>query len=76
MTSAGSPHGPAVRVHLDVGAGLFADVTPESAAALGLSPGAAVWASVKATEIGSTGRRSWPRLPTCQTPPKRTCPPD
>jgi molybdate transport system ATP-binding protein len=45
------PHGPAVRVHLDIGSGLFADVTPQSAAALALAPGARVWASVKATEI-------------------------
>ena len=45
------PHGPAVRVHLDIGSGLFADVTPQSAAALGVAPGARVWASVKATEI-------------------------
>ena len=49
--SSAVPHGPAVRVHLDIGTGLFADVTPESAAALGLTPGARAWASVKATEI-------------------------
>jgi molybdate transport system ATP-binding protein len=40
-----------VRVHLDAGAGLIADVTPTSAAQLGLVPGAEVWATVKATEI-------------------------
>ena len=51
------PHGPAVRVHLDIASGLFADVTPQSAAALRLTPGARVWASVKATEI-SVHRRS------------------
>jgi molybdate transport system ATP-binding protein len=45
------PHGSAVRVHLDAPAGLIADVTPASAAALGLVPGRAVWAAVKATEI-------------------------
>ncbi len=49
--SSAVPHGPAVRVHLDIGTGLFADVTPESATALGLVPGTRVWASVKATEI-------------------------
>ena len=45
------PHGAAVRVHLDAGVPLIADVTPESAAALGLTPGRPVWAAVKATEI-------------------------
>jgi molybdate transport system ATP-binding protein len=38
-------------VHVDAAAGLVADVTPASAAQLGLAPGAAVWATVKATEI-------------------------
>jgi molybdate transport system ATP-binding protein len=46
-----APHGAAVRVHVDAAAGLVADVTPASAAQLGLAPGAAVWATVKATEI-------------------------
>jgi molybdate transport system ATP-binding protein len=45
------PHGSAVRVHLDVAAGLIADVTPASASALGLAPGRTVWAAVKATEV-------------------------
>ncbi len=45
------PHGAAVRVHLDVASGLFADVTPQSVEDLRLAPGARVWASVKATEI-------------------------
>lgn len=45
------PHGPAVRVHLDAGSPLIADVTPESAAALGLVTGREVWATVKATEV-------------------------
>jgi len=45
------PHGSAVRVHIDAGAALIADVTPASAAALGLVPGRAVWAAVKATEV-------------------------
>ena len=46
-----SPHGSAVRVHVDAATGLIADVTPESAAALGLTPGRRVWATVKATEV-------------------------
>ncbi|MGN6577365.1 MAG: ABC transporter ATP-binding protein [Nocardioides sp.] len=55
-----SPHGAAVRVHVDAATGLLADVTPASAAALGLTPGTPVWATVKATEVevytaGSTG---------------------
>jgi len=45
------PHGPAVRVHLDTGAALLADVTPGSATRLGLVPGRTVWAAVKATEV-------------------------
>jgi molybdate transport system ATP-binding protein len=45
------PHGSEVRVHLDAAGGLIADVTPTSAALLGLVPGAEVWATVKATEI-------------------------
>jgi molybdate transport system ATP-binding protein len=50
-----APHGSAVRVHLDAGAGLIADVTPASATQLGLVPGAEVWAAVKATEISVYG---------------------
>jgi molybdate transport system ATP-binding protein len=46
-----APHGAAVRVHVDAAMGLVADVTPGSAAQLGLRPGAEVWATVKATEI-------------------------
>jgi molybdate transport system ATP-binding protein len=46
-----APHGSAVRVHVDAAGGLIADVTPASAAQLRLAPGAAVWATVKATEI-------------------------
>ena len=46
-----APHGAAVRVHLDAASGLIADVTPASAARLGLVPGAEVWATVKATEV-------------------------
>ncbi|MEO5709620.1 MAG: ABC transporter ATP-binding protein [Nocardioidaceae bacterium] len=50
-----APHGAAVRVHVDAVAGLIADVTPASAAQLGLVPGAEVWATVKATEISVYG---------------------
>jgi molybdate transport system ATP-binding protein len=45
------PHGSAVRVHLDTGPGLIADVTPQSVARLSLEPGRKVWAAVKATEV-------------------------
>jgi molybdate transport system ATP-binding protein len=50
-----APHGSAVRVHVDAVGGLIADVTPASATQLGLLPGAAVWATVKATEISVYG---------------------
>jgi len=50
-----APHGSAVRVHLDATTGLIADVTPASATQLGLTPGAKVWATVKATEIAVYG---------------------
>jgi molybdate transport system ATP-binding protein len=40
-----------IRVVLDVGVVLVAEVTREAAAALGLAPGRSVWASVKATAI-------------------------
>lgn len=49
------PHGAAVRVHLVGAATLIADVTPASAAALHLVPGANVWAAVKAMEIDVYG---------------------
>lgn len=58
-----SPHGGAVRVQLDVARGLLADVTPASAAALDLTPGRVVWASVKATEISVNGPAPDDRLP-------------
>jgi molybdate transport system ATP-binding protein len=48
------PHGTAVRVLVDTpatGRGLIADITPRSAADLGLVPGREVWATVKATEV-------------------------
>ena len=40
-----------LRVVLDVGVTMAADVTREAGASLGLGPGASVWASVKATAI-------------------------
>ncbi len=43
--------GTTVRVELDVGFPLLADVLPESVADLGLVPGTEVWASAKATEL-------------------------
>ncbi|MEJ7741453.1 MAG: ABC transporter ATP-binding protein [Nocardioidaceae bacterium] len=46
-----APHGDAVRIQLEAATPLLADVTPAALASLGLRPGAAVWASVKATEI-------------------------
>ncbi|MGH3589298.1 MAG: TOBE domain-containing protein, partial [Pseudonocardia sp.] len=49
------PHGAAARVHLDAGVALLADVTPASAARLGLVPGREVWAAVKATEVAVYG---------------------
>jgi molybdate transport system ATP-binding protein len=55
------PHGAAVRVHLDAATGLIADVTPTSAAALGLVPGRSVWAAVKATEVTVYAAATGPR---------------
>ena len=43
--------GDTVRVELDVGFPLLADVLPESVVELGLEPGAEVWATAKATEL-------------------------
>ncbi|MGZ4438189.1 MAG: TOBE domain-containing protein, partial [Nocardioidaceae bacterium] len=53
-----APHGAAVRIHLEASGargGLIADVTPASAASLGLVPGRPVWATVKATEVSVYG---------------------
>ncbi len=44
-------HGTSVRVHVDVGDDLIADVTPGAAAELRLDAGREVWVSVKATEV-------------------------
>ncbi|MET7337723.1 TOBE domain-containing protein, partial [Nonomuraea sp. NPDC005650] len=43
-------HGDNVRVHLDGPITAFADITPAALAELDLTPGQAIWASVKATE--------------------------
>ncbi|MFE3453957.1 ABC transporter ATP-binding protein [Nonomuraea sp. NPDC059194] len=43
-------HGDNVRVHLDGPITAFADITPAAVADLDLTPGQAIWASVKATE--------------------------
>lgn len=59
-------HGAAVRVHIDAGAALIADVTPASAAGLSLVPGREVWAAVKATEVtvyGATAQNAQAPLP-------------
>lgn len=46
-----APHGDVVRVVVDVGMPLLADITPGALATLGLLEGSDVWVSVKATEI-------------------------
>ena len=46
-----APHGDAVRLLVDAGPELIADVTPAAAAELGLGPGREVWLSVKATAV-------------------------
>jgi molybdate transport system ATP-binding protein len=46
-----SPHGGAVRVLVRADPDLIADVTPEAATELGLTPGRDVWLSVKATAV-------------------------
>ncbi len=48
------PLGDTVRVTLSAPMPMAVDVTPGAVAALGLSPGSAVWAAVKATEINAT----------------------
>lgn len=50
-----SPHGEAVRLLVDAGPELIADVTPAAATELGLSPGREVWLSVKATGVRRYG---------------------
>ena len=57
VVSALEPRGDVVRVRLDVGGhSLAADLTVISVAELGLAPGRAVWAAVKATQVRLYGR--------------------
>ena len=49
--SGATPHGATVRCELDGEVPLIADVTAASFAQLGLAPGSAVWATVKASEV-------------------------
>ena len=46
-----APHGAAIRVLVHAGSDLIADVTPEAATELALTPGRSVWLSVKATAV-------------------------
>jgi molybdate transport system ATP-binding protein len=46
-----TPHGTTIRCELDGEVPLIADVTETAFAELGLTPGARVWASVKASEV-------------------------
>ena len=46
-----TPHGDAVRLLVDTGRELLADVTPASVVELGLSPGREVWLAVKQTAV-------------------------
>ena len=46
-----APHGDAVRVQVESGTRLLADITPAALAALSLRSGSVVWATVKATEV-------------------------
>ena len=51
-----TPHGATVRCELDGEVPLVADVTATAFAELGLAPGAAVWATVKASEVAVYAR--------------------
>lgn len=51
-----TPHGATVRCELDGEVPLLADVTAAAFAELGLAPGAELWASVKASEVGVYAR--------------------
>jgi len=53
-----APHGDAVRILVDAGRELIADVTPAATAELGLVPGREVWLSVKETAV-----RTYARVP-------------
>lgn len=54
VTSA-QPHGDAVRLLVETSPPLLADVTPQATTELGLTPGRAVWCSVKATAADRYG---------------------
>jgi molybdate transport system ATP-binding protein len=45
------PHGDVVRLSVDIGRPLLADITPAAMANLGIQEGISVWLSVKATEV-------------------------
>jgi molybdate transport system ATP-binding protein len=51
-----TPHGGTVRCELAGEVPLVADVTATAFAELGLTPGAEVWATVKASEVGVYAR--------------------
>jgi molybdate transport system ATP-binding protein len=51
-----TPHGATVRCELDGAVPLVAEVTATAFAELGLAPGAAVWATVKASEVAVYAR--------------------
>ncbi|WP_425431987.1 TOBE domain-containing protein [Geodermatophilus ruber] len=51
-----TPHGSTVRCELDGEVQLIADVTAAAFAELGLAPGSAVWAAVKASEVAVYAR--------------------
>nr|WP_204332339.1 ABC transporter ATP-binding protein [Geodermatophilus sabuli] len=51
-----TPHGSTVRCELDGEVPVLADVTATAFAELGLAPGAAVWATVKASEVAVYAR--------------------
>ncbi|MEM7274542.1 MAG: TOBE domain-containing protein, partial [Actinomycetota bacterium] len=50
------PLGETTRIMLDAPLPLVVDITPSAATALGLAPGSAIWAALKATEVATTPR--------------------
>ena len=52
------PHGDALRLLVDAGPHLLADITPAAAAELGLEPGRTVWLTVKETAVERYSARS------------------
>ncbi|WP_221633932.1 ABC transporter ATP-binding protein [Nocardioides luti] len=53
-----APHGDAVRLLVDAGQELIADVTPAATSEMGLVPGAEVWLSVKETAVQTYAHRN------------------